>query len=328
MTFLPVSNLLIKIRRRTRAWLRRHSYSFFSSLGVLLQHKAGTTMTVLVLGIAMFLPLGLYVTLANLEGLDLHQDEWSAVTAFFVTGTKEAEVRRVADELEKRMHTEKIVVISPAEGMVDFRDASGFGQSLDMLEENPLPWVMQVTPVQGSTEDVEAGIADLTAYLQSVRSIEVTQFDYKWLQRLGRMLELGEAAVSVLMLLFGLAVVVVVANTIRLDVASHADEIEILALVGAGKAFIRQPFLYTGLWYGLMGGLLAVILLYLILFYLAGPLGLLLETYGTVFDMRGLGGSNTLWLLFGGGLLGWSGAWISVHRYLRLLAVGGRLGRH
>lgn len=319
---------LTSLRRRNRAWLRRHSYSFFSSLGVLLQHKVGTPMTVLVLGIAMFLPLGLYVTLANLDGLNLHQGEWSAVTVYFASGTGEAEVSGVASELETRMQPEKVVIISPAEGLVDFRDASGFGDSLDMLEENPLPWVMQVIPPSGSSEEIAASIGALTTYLQSINSIEVTRFDYKWLQRLGRMLELGEAAVSVLILLFGLAVVVVVANTIRLDVASHADEIEILALVGAGNAFIRQPFLYTGLWYGLMGGLLAIILLYVTLFYLSGPLGLLLETYGTVFTMQGLGGTNALWLLLGGGLLGWSGAWISVQRYLRLLAVGGRLGRH
>ena len=319
---------LTSIRRRNRAWLRRHSYSFFSSLGVLLQHKVGTPMTVLVLGIAMFLPLGLYVTLANLDGLNLHQDEWSAVTVYFASGTRQTEVQRVADELEKRMQVEKVVVISPAEGLVDFRDASGFGESLDMLEENPLPWVMQVIPPPGTTQEVEASIAELTNYLQSIDSIEVTQFDYKWLKRLGRMLDLGEATVSVLILLFGLAVVVVVANTIRLDVASHADEIEILALVGAGNAFIRQPFLYTGLWYGLMGGLLAIVLLHVTLFYLGGPLGLLLETYGTVFVIRGLGSSNTLWVLIGGGLLGWLGAWIAVQRYLRLLAVGGRLGRH
>lgn len=285
-------------------------------------------MTVLVLGIAMFLPLGLYVTLDNLDGLNLHQDEWSAVTVFFVSGTKEAEVRRVADELEKSMQPKKVIVISPAEGLVDFRDASGFGESLGMLEENPLPWVMQVMPPPGSTAEVEASIAELTTYLQSIDSIEVSQFDYKWLQRLGRMLELGQAAVSVLIILFALAVMVVVANTIRLDVASRAEEIEILALVGAGNAFIRQPFLYTGLWYGLMGGVLAILLLYLTLFYLAGPLGLLLETYGSAFAIQGLGGSNTLWVLLGGGLLGWSGAWIAVQRYLRLLAVGGRLGRH
>lgn len=285
-------------------------------------------MTVLVLGIAMFLPLGLYVTLANLDGLNLHQDEWSAVTAFFESGTKEAEVRRVADELEKRMQPDKVIVISPEEGLVDFREASGFGESLDMLEENPLPWVMQVIPQPGSTAEVESSIADLTSYLQSIDSVEVTQFDYKWLQRLDRLLALGEAAVTVLILLFGLAVVVVVANTIRLDVASHADEIEILALVGAGNAFIRQPFLYTGLWYGLMGGLLAIVLLQVALFYLAGPLGLLLETYGTVFVMQGLGGSKILWVLLGGSLLGWSGAWIAVQRYLRLLQAGGLLGRH
>lgn len=318
---------LRRTRLKNRAWSRRHSYSFFSSLGVLLKHKSGTLMTVLVLGIAMFLPLGLYTTLTNLEGMNLRQDEWSAITVFFKSGTTQKEVNRVAAELDERLNPEAVVIISPAKGMADFRDASGFGESLDMLEENPLPWVMQVSPQSGPTEKVEAHIGELIGYLQSVDSIEVTQFDYKWLQRLGRMMELGQAAVTVLMLLFGLAVVVVVANTIRLDVASHAEEIEILALVGAGNAFVRQPFLYTGLWYGLMGGLLAVLLLSLTMLYLGGPLGLLLETYGTVFSLRGLGFNNTLWVLTGGSLLGWLGAWVSVQRYLRRLKVGGRLGR-
>lgn len=285
-------------------------------------------MTVMVLGIAMFLPLGLYTTLSNLEGMNLRQDEWSAVTVFFKTGTTQDEVKQVANTLEARLHPESIVIISPAEGMLDFREASGFGESLDMLEENPLPWVMQVSPQPGSTEQLEKRIDELTGFLQSLDTVEVTQFDYKWLQRLGRMMEMGKATVTVLILLFGLAVVVVVANTIRLDVASHAEEIEILALVGAGNAFVRQPFLYTGLWYGLMGSLLAVILLALTMVYLGRPLGLLLETYGTVFSIRGLGGYNTVWILLGGGFLGWLGALISVQQYLKRLKVGGRLGRH
>jgi len=277
-----------RVRRRIRAWLRRHSYSFFSSLGVLLKHKIGTLMTVLVLGIAMFLPLGLYMTLSNLDGLNLRQEEWSAVTVFFRSGTTQDEVERVAGQLEQQMQAGSIAVISPAEGMLEFREASGFGESLDMLEENPLPWVMQVSPPPGSTTQVKADVEKLTEFLASVESVEVTQFDYKW----------------------------------------HSEEIEILALVGAGNAFVRQPFLYSGLWYGLMGGLLAIILLGLSMLYLAGPIGLLLETYGTVFDLRGLGGYDTLWVLLGGGFLGWLGAWVSVQRYLRLLQVGGRLGRH
>src|SRR5210317_617712 len=115
------------LKRKNRAWVRRHSYSFFSSLGVLLQHKAGTLMTVLVLGIAMFLPLGLYTTLANLDGLDLRQDEWSAVTVFFRQGTSEQEVRRVAGLLETEFSPDGLSIISPEEGMEDFRRASGFG---------------------------------------------------------------------------------------------------------------------------------------------------------------------------------------------------------
>ncbi len=321
-------NWFRRIRRRVRAWLRRHSYSLFSSLGALLQHKIGTLMTVLVLGIAMFLPLGLYMTLTNLEGMNLHQDEWSTVTVYFKTGTTMDEVNRVAKELKVRLQPESIVVISPGEGMEDFRKTSGFGDSLDMLEENPLPWVMQVSPQSGTTEQVEQRVKNLSGFLQSLDSVEVSQFDYKWLQRLGRMMELGEAASLVLIVLFGLAVVVVVANTIRLDVASHKDEIEILALVGAGNAFVRQPFLYSGIWYGIMGGSVAVLLLDLAILYLDKPLGLLLETYGTVFSVYVLGGYHTLWVLMAGGMLGWLGAWVAVQRYLRRLRVGGLLGRH
>ncbi|MFC1701507.1 permease-like cell division protein FtsX [Pseudomonadota bacterium] len=131
-----------QFRRKNRAWLRRHSYSLFSSLGVLVKHKTGTMMTVLVLGIAMFLPLGLYITLVNLEGMNMRQDEWSAVTVFFKSDTTQEEVRQVADELDKRLSPEAIVIISPSEGMAEFREASGFGESLDILEENPLPWVI------------------------------------------------------------------------------------------------------------------------------------------------------------------------------------------
>ncbi len=316
-----------RLRRKFRAWLRRHSYSFFSSLGVLLQHKAGTLMTVLVLGIAMFLPLSLYVTLANLEGMDLRQDEWSAVTVFFKQATDEAEVRRVAEEIQQQLDPGAVEIISPDQGMLEFRELSGFGESLDMLEENPLPWVMQVSPQQGSTDTTSERVEQITRYLQSIESVESAQFDYKWLQRLDRMMGLAKALATILTLLFGLSVVVVVANTIRLDVASRTEEIEILVLVGAGNAFVRQPFLYSGLWYGLMGGLLAIVLLQLTLLYLGRPIGLLLETYGTAFELQGLGGYNSLYLIIFGGVLGWLGAWMSVRRYLRQLQVGGYLGR-
>jgi len=285
-------------------------------------------MTVLVLGIAMFLPLGLYVTLTNLESINLRQDEWNVVTVYFQTGTEQADVEQLTKTINERFQPQSVVLISPEQGMTEFRQASGFAESLEILEENPLPWVMQVGPKSGLTGQLEGRVNELTAFLQTIDSIELVQFDHKWLQRLGRMMELGSAAVSMLILLFGLAVMVVVANTIRLDVASRVEEIEILALVGASNAFVRQPFLYTGFWYGLMGAILAVLLLGLSMLYLDQPLALLLETYGTEFNLRGLGAGNTSLVLASGGMLGWLGALISVQRYLRALKVGGRLGRH
>ena len=320
---------LTNSRRRLRAWSRRHSYSFFSSLGNLLQHRVGTLMTVLVLGIAILLPLGLFVTLDNLDRLDLQQDDWGAITVFVAPETAEADIRTLSEMVESRADVSAIEVVTPDQGLAEFRENSGFGQSLEMLEDNPLPWVLMISPVMDSERegDLQDSLGELMVFLEGRSEVESVQFDHKWLQRLGRLLELGRAAVSVLALLFGLAVIVVVANTIRLDVAARAEEIEILALVGAGNSFIRQPFLYSGFWYGLMGGALAVGLMSVCLFYLDAPLSRLLDAYGSGISLVGLGATNTVLLIISSGFLGLAGALVSVQRYLRLLVVGGTLGR-
>ena len=133
------------LRRRFRAWSRRQLYSFFSSLGTLLGHRLATMMTVLVLGIAMVLPLGLYLAVNNLRGLDLQQDEWGAITVFLHNDIGEigaAELARIIDDRPDA----SAETVSPQQGMDEFRRASGFGQVLDLFDENPLPWVVLVTP--------------------------------------------------------------------------------------------------------------------------------------------------------------------------------------
>jgi cell division transport system permease protein len=316
-------------RRRFRAWGRRHSYSFFSSLGALLKHRLGTLMTVLVLAIAILLPLGLYVTLKNLNRLDLQREDWGAITVFIRSDVTAEELDDIARVTGDRPDVIAVDLVSPEQGMAEFQEASGFGQSLEMLEENPLPWVMVVSPAVAARQTgfEEGQLAGLMAHLGDIPQVESVQYDYKWLQRLGHLLEVGRAAVTVLAVLFGLAVIVVVSNTIRLDVAARSEEIEIFALVGAGNGFIRQPFLYTGLWYGLMGGALAAGLMYLCLFYLEAPLTRLLDAYGHGISLYGLGSWQLAVLLAVSGLLGMLGAWISVRRYLRMLVVGGSLGR-
>lgn len=314
-------------RQRLRAWARRHSYSLFSSLGSLVQNRVGTLMTVLVLGIAMFLPLALYVTLTNLDRVELREERWSALTVFMAEDAGEDQARALVERLQGNPDVAAVELISPDEGLAEFEAASGFGQSLQLLESNPLPWVLSVTPAQVKGVDLDASAVRLGEEVQKQAGVASVSYDYKWLQRLARLLEFGRAAVGVLMLLFGLTVVVVVANTIRLDVAARTDEIEILALVGAGSGFIRQPFLYSGYWYGVLGGVVAMVLINAVLVYMEGPLQRLLESYGQQQSLLGLGVMQTLGLLAGAGVLGWLGALIAVQRHLRTLRVGGTLGR-
>ena len=183
--------------------------------------------------------------------------------------------------------------------------------------------MLLVTPEPAEGEELRELVDIHSAWLQNQTEVDLVQVDFKWLQRLGGLLELGDALISVLTIVFSLAVVVVVANTIRMDVASRAEEIQVLSLVGANDSFIRQPFLYTGFWYGLLGALLALLLLSLAILYLNEPLEHLLQAYGTGFELDGLGGLQAVFVLLAGGLLGFGGAWVSVQRYLRHMKTAG-----
>jgi cell division transport system permease protein len=315
-----------RLRRRLRAWGRRQLYSLFSSLGTLLGHRVGTIMTVLVLGIAMVLPIGLYVTLTNLRGIDLQSQDWGSITVFLRPSVTEQEALALTDRINARPDATASAV-SPEQGMEEFRSASGFGQALDVLESNPLPWVLLVQPRAQAGRSL-ADIAETLAFwLDSLDAVDTIQLDYKWLRRLASLLQLGNALVTILSVMFALAVVVVIANTIRMDVANRADEIEVLSLVGAGDSFIRQPFLYSGFWYGLLGSVLALLLLQVCVSYLQVPLARLLDAYGNAYVITRLTLSQMAFILFSGGLLGLLGAWVSVERYLRILRHGGLLGR-
>lgn len=313
-------------RRRSRAWGRRQLFSLFSSLGTLMSHRVGTLMTVMVLGIAMSLPVGLYVTVKNLRALDLQQEQWGNLTVFLKSEIGEEQALALLETINGEAGA-RADAVSPEMGMEQFRDASGFGQALDMFEENPLPWVLVVTPQTAEGEHLEDLVQRLESWLQQRQEVDLVQVDFKWLKRLAGLLELGDALVSVLTVLFSLAALVVVSNTIRMDVASRAEEIQVLSLVGAGNGFIRQPFLYSGFWYGLLGALLALLLFNICLYFISQPLERLLDAYGNSFDVLNLGAGGFLLVLLSGGLLGLIGAWISVQRYLNQISAGGILGR-
>lgn len=313
------------MRRRLRAWARRQLYSLFSSIGTLFSHKTATLMTLLVLGIAMALPLGLFIVVENLRSIDLKQNEWGSITVFLESGATQEDARQLGQLVEDRGAV--IRLVSPDEGLAEFSESSGFGSAAELFDENPLPWVAVLTPIMEEDQSLEIWMNDWQSWLEQRDGVDLVQVDHKWMQRLSGLLEMGRALMSVLTVLFSLAVVVVVSNTIRLDVASRAEEIEVMSMVGANNGFIRQPFLYSGFWYGMLGALLALALLSGALIYLQAPLERLLDAYGNQFALAGLGLQRGALVLLAGGFLGLMGAWVSVQRHLRLMAGGRNIGR-
>ncbi len=318
--------LLSRLSQGFRAWSRRHVYSFFSSLGTLVRSPLGTLMTVAVLGIALALPLGLWVGLNNIQQVNPATDSLSTISLFLTAGATQDEAEKVASEIQAWPQVESVISLSPADALTDFRENSGFAAAVDALTENPLPWVLEVQLLDTNEVNDDTGellirqqIEALLERLQAMPTIDLAQYDMKWLERLQALMGLGATIGRLLGALFGFAVIFVVGNTIRLDIQNRREEIEVMSLVGATEAFIRRPFLYTGFWYGLLGGIVAMSLVSISLLLINLPLQRLLLSYQSQFELLTPGFIGGLVVLAGGGLLGLLGAALAVRRHLQNL---------
>lgn len=319
-------NLQGRFNQSLRAWSRRHVYSFFSSLGALVRSPLGTLMTVAVLGIALALPLGLWVGLKNVQQVNPATEDFSSISVFLNAATQTDEAKVLAAEIQNWEAVEKVISLSPDQALTDFRENSGFAAAVDALTENPLPWVLEIQLPETDKARDKAGdlqlqqqLEALLERLQALPAVDFAQYDLKWLERLQALMGLGATIGRLLAILFGFAVIFVVGNTIRLDIQNRKEEIEVMSLVGATEAFIRRPFLYTGFWYGLLGGLVASLLVSLSLALISSPLQRLLLSYQSQFELITPGFSGSLLVLISGGILGLLGAALAVRRHLQNL---------
>ena len=298
-----------------RHYLGLHRTNFIGALGRLGSQPFATALTVLVIGIALALPAGLRVLVHNAGAVS---DAWQSAADFTVylklDVTAEAAVR-LARAIEARPDVASVELIDRDEALAEFRADSGFGEALEALEGNPLPHTLVVRPASGIEGDVEA----VAAAIDALPETDLVQLDTAWVTRLRAMLALAARIVDLATLLLGLAVAIVVGNTIRLEINNRSVEIEVTKLVGGTDAFIRRPFLYLGLCYGLMGSLLAALLVGLALLLLDPPVRALATLYGSGFALEGLSLSENVALLLGGGLLGWAGAGLATARHLRAI---------
>ena len=244
-----------------------------------------------------------------------HPLGWAASLSLFLQHTaSELQTQTLREKLLSWPEIEHIDLISPEQALSEFRELSGFGDALDALEENPLPAVLAVKPVAESTDS--ESISRLLERLRKLPEIELAQLDLQWVKRFNAIVDIVQRSIWVMATLLGLAVLLITGNTIRLEIQSRREEIEVTKLIGATNAFIRRPFLYSGLWYGAIGALLATLLVELAFLQLATPVGQLAGLYQSGFSLQTLAFSDTLLLLLSGTLLGLLGAWLAVGRHM------------
>ena len=294
---------------RMRNWFNLHLYSLFSSLGRMAQRPIATILTIGVMAIAIVLPLALWMTLANVQRFSGSVAVSREISVFLKPEIDLRRANAIADTLRRRGDVAAVTLRTPEQGLAEFRRSSDLAAQIDALGENPLPSVLVLQP----RDDGSA----LAASLQALPEAEIVQHDAVWRDRLSAWLQLVARIAWVLAVLLGAGALLVVGNTVRLDIQSRQEEIAVMQLLGATNGFVRRPFLYLGAIYGLAAGALALALLLLAARVLQPPLATLIASYGSRFSLDGPGLIGILALLGGALAIGWLGAWLATGHHLR-----------
>lgn len=301
------------ILTRAIGWLRHHGNAALDAGLRIVRHPVASLLTVGVIGVALALPSVFLIVSQSLHGLAGSWERGAALSVFMVPEQAAEQVRQRADALAGVEGVASVRLISADEALQEFREQSGLGAALDLLEGNPLPAVAVVQPAPGV--DVEA----VAARLRQSEGVDTVAVDQAWIKRLRSILALAQRLAWVVGGLLAIAVLLVIANTLRLEVLNRRQEIIVAKLIGATDGFIRRPFLYSGIGFGVFGALLAWLLMAGLLAALGGPVSHLAGLYGAQFSLADLDLNTGLGLLGAGFVLGLLAAWISVGRHIRAI---------
>ena len=293
----------------------RHVHALLGSLGRLARSPFATLLTLLVIALALALPLALRLLVSNAQAATGNFANAVDVSVFLKTDVPLAKAQQLATAARARRDVAAVTLIPADQGLEDFRNYSGFGAALGALQENPLPHVLHVRPQ--AADSSPAALEALRRYFSAWPEVDVVQVDSEWVMRFNAILEVLRRLLLIAAALLAVGVLAVIGNTIRLEIAGRRAEIEVTKLVGGSAAYVRRPFLYTGVLYGLGGALIAWGIIALAVAVLAEPVATLARLYGSRFLLRGPAPEDIGMLLGAGAVLGWLGAWISATRHLR-----------
>ncbi len=295
-------------------WCVLHVSTCVAALGRLARQPFATLMTLLVIAVTLALPAAMHLVVKNAQSISR---SWGNALDFSIYLNSEVSIddaSRLAAIIGQRADVESVTLISADEALREFREGSGFGAALDHLSANPLPHTLVVRPGSANTEQ---SIILLNEELSNLPEADFVQADTDWVQRFHAILDILRRAVTMGSGLLSVAIIVVIGNTIRLDIQNRREDIEVTKLIGASNAFVRRPFLYTGIWYGLGGGLLALGLVSYGLRLLEPPVARLAGLYNSSYRMLSLDLRESLSIVGVGVLLGLFGSWVAAARHMR-----------
>ncbi len=295
-------------------WFMRHVSTAIGSLGRLARQPFASLMIVLVIAVTLAIPAALNLVVKNAQAITSGWDNALDFSVFLRRDLSESEAAGLARLIGQRADVESVELITASQALEDFKQQSGFGDALEQLSENPLPHTLVVRPSAANTSQ---SMILLQEELANLPESELVQVDTEWVQRFHAILDIVRRAIVIGAVLLGIAIVVIIGNTIRLDIQNRREEIEVTKLIGASNAFVRRPFMWSGFWYGLFGGGLALGLVRYGLFLLEEPAARLAGLYRAGISVLSLDLSESLTILGIGVLLGLVGSWFAATRHMR-----------
>jgi cell division transport system permease protein len=301
-------------------WAARHAHALVSSCGHLARHGTATTLTVIVMGLALALPLALELLVRNVHAATGDFSAAIGLSVYLKPQVSEQSARQLVAHLAARSDVASVELITATQGLEELRTQAGLGAALDALSENPLPNVLAIRPTSAALD--AARLQTLRSAVAAWPEVDSVQLDQDWVTRFSAILALLQRIAWITAGLLAVGVIAVVGNTIRLEVRSRAAQIEVTQLVGGSAAFVRRPFLYTGALYGLIAGLIAWGIVEGAQLALAPYVARLASAYGERFALSGPSIRELAALAVVGIGLGWLGAAIASQREIARSAPG------
>ena len=294
-------------------WLTRHASTSLGALGRLSRQPFASLMIILVIGVTLALPAAINVIVKNVQAVSGSWNNALDFSVYLQQGISASAAEDLKRLIAQRADVESVELITADEALIEFKQQSGFGAALDQLSENPLPHALIVRPIPGNT----GASMILLEEIGNLPETELVQVDTEWVQRFHAILDIVRQAIAIGSGLLGIAIVVIIGNTIRLDIQNRREEIEVTKLIGASNAFVRRPFLWTGFWYGLLGGSFALLLVHYGLYLLREPVARLAGLYQGDITIASLGVTDSTAIIGAAVFLGLFASWFTTARHMR-----------